>query len=53
VSSAAITLPPATAITATFTCAFNCRFLDDQEDFENFMNGLWRVQTLKFRMVKP
>jgi hypothetical protein len=53
VSSAAITLPPATAITATFTYAFNCRFLDDQEDFENFMNGLWRVQTLKFRMVKP
>jgi len=41
------------AITATFTYAFNCRFLDDQEDFENFMNGLWRVQTLKFRMVKP
>lgn len=41
------------AITATFTYAFNCRFLDDQEDFENFMNGLWQVQSLKFRMVKP
>jgi hypothetical protein len=40
-------------ITATFTYAFNCRFLDDQEDFENFMNGLWQVQSLKFRMVKP
>jgi uncharacterized protein (TIGR02217 family) len=40
-------------VTVTFTYAFNCRFLDDQEDFENFMNGLWRVQTLKFRMVKP
>lgn len=41
------------AITATFTYAFNCRFLDDQEDFEEFMNGLWQVQSLKFRSVKP
>lgn len=48
------TSAPATysTITATFTYAFNCRFLDDQEDFENFMNGLWRVQTLKFRSTK-
>ncbi|GEM_PF-1345257 len=35
------------------TYAFNCRFLDDQEDFEEFMNGLWQVQSLKFRSVKP
>lgn len=41
------------AITADFTYAFNCRFLDDQEDFENFMSGLWQVQSLKFRSVKP
>ncbi|MGH6840980.1 MAG: baseplate megatron protein TIM-barrel domain-containing protein, partial [Methylocella sp.] len=41
------------AITATCTYAFNCRFLDDQVDFENFMNGLWQVQSLKFRSVKP
>lgn len=41
------------AITADFTYAFNCRFLDDQEDFENFMSGLWKVQSLKFRSVKP
>ncbi|MGH6811309.1 MAG: baseplate megatron protein TIM-barrel domain-containing protein [Methylocella sp.] len=43
----------AVAVTATFTYAFNCRFLDDQEDFEEFMNGLWTVQSLKFRSVKP
>jgi hypothetical protein len=41
------------AITATCTYAFNCRFLDDQVDFENFMNGLWMVSSLKFRSVKP
>ena len=40
-------------IAATCTFAFNCRFLDDQADFENFMSGLWMVSTLKFRSVKP
>jgi hypothetical protein len=41
-----------TAVTATFTYAFECRFLDDQVEFENFMAGLWRVESLKFRSVK-
>jgi hypothetical protein len=41
------------AITASFSYAFNCRFLDDQVDFENIMNGLWQLQSLKFRSVKP
>ncbi len=41
------------AITADFTYAFVCRFLDDQNDFEEFMSGLWQVQSLKFRSVKP
>ncbi len=41
------------AITASFSYAFNCRFLDEQVDFENIMNGLWLVQSLKFRSVKP
>jgi uncharacterized protein (TIGR02217 family) len=41
------------AITADFSYAFVCRFLDDQEDFENIMSGLWQVQSLKFRSVKP
>ncbi|HTV32752.1 MAG TPA: glycoside hydrolase TIM-barrel-like domain-containing protein, partial [Methylocella sp.] len=40
------------AITSTFTYAYNCRFLDDQEDFEEYMNGLWKVETLKFRSVR-
>jgi hypothetical protein len=41
------------AITASFSYAFNCRFLDDQEDFENIMSGLWQLQSSKFRSVKP
>ena len=40
-------------ITADFSYAFVCRFLDDKNDFENFMNGLWQVSSLKFRSVKP
>lgn len=40
------------AVTATFAYAFECRFLDDQVDFENFMAGLWKVDSLKFRSVK-
>lgn len=39
-------------VSATFAYAFECRFLDDQVDFENFMNGLWKVESLKFRSVK-
>lgn len=41
------------AISADFSYAYECRFLDDQNDFEEFMNGLWQVQSLKFRSVKP
>lgn len=41
-----------TAITADFAYAFVCRFLDDQEDFENVMSGLWQMQSLKFRSVR-
>ena len=40
------------AITADFTFAFNCRFLDDQMDFEEFMAGLWKLDGMKFRSVK-
>jgi hypothetical protein len=40
------------AITADFTYGFLCRFLDDQEDFENVMSGLWKVGSLKFRSVR-
>jgi len=40
-------------VAADVAYAFQCRFLDDQSDFENFMSGLWQVQSLKFRSVKP
>jgi len=41
------------AISANFSYAFNCRFLDDQMDFEEFMSNLWRLDSMKFRSVKP
>jgi hypothetical protein len=48
------TAPAAGAvISADFSYGFLCRFLADQNDFENFMNGLWTVESLKFRSVKP
>ena len=37
---------------ASFTYAFLCRFDDDAADFEQFMQNLWRVETLKFRSVR-
>jgi uncharacterized protein (TIGR02217 family) len=39
-------------IAASFAYAFQCRFLDDQAEFENFMSGLWRARSLKFRQVR-
>jgi hypothetical protein len=39
-------------ITADFAFAYECRFLDDQGDFENFMPHLWRVESLRFRSVR-
>jgi hypothetical protein len=45
--------PSGVVISADFSYAFLCRFLADQTDFENFMNGLWKVDSLKFRSVKP
>ncbi len=49
------TTAPASGVTisADFSYAFNCRFLDDQMDFEEFMSNLWRLDSLKFRSVKP
>lgn len=40
------------SITADFSYAFLCRFLDDQQDFENVMSGLWTLSSLKFRSVR-
>ena len=49
------TSPPGAGVvvSADFTYAFNCRFLDDQMDFEEFMANLWRLASMKFRSVKP
>jgi hypothetical protein len=46
--------PPASgAVTAaSFTYAFVCRFLQDSQDFENFMQNLWASKTIKFRSVR-
>jgi hypothetical protein len=41
-----------TALSADFAYAFNCRFLDDQIDFEEFMSNLWKLDSMKFRSVK-
>ncbi len=46
--------PPAGAtLSADFSYAFLCRFLDDQQDFENVASGLWTLSSLKFRSIRP
>jgi hypothetical protein len=54
-NSLTFTTPPASGVTiaADFSYAFNCRFLDDQMDFEEFMSNLWKLGSMKFRSVKP
>lgn len=39
-------------IAATFSYGFQCRFLDDVAEFENFLSGLWKIDGLKFRQVR-
>jgi hypothetical protein len=39
-------------ITASFAYAFVCRFLEDSQDFENFMQNLWAANSVKFRSVR-
>jgi hypothetical protein len=53
ITTVAGNLPSGVALSADCTYGFNCRFLDDQQDFEQFMSGLWKVESLKFRSVKP
>ena len=40
-------------LTADFSYGFLCRLVDDQQEFENIMNSLWQLKSLKFRSVKP
>lgn len=39
-------------ISASFSYAFLCRFVDDGADFEQFMQNLWSLQSLKFCSVR-
>ena len=46
--------PPAAgaSIGATFAYAFQCRFDADDLDFEQFMQNLWKADSVKFRSVR-
>ena len=46
--------PPASGalVGADFTYGFICRFIDDTEDFEEFMLNLWQAKAIKFRQVR-
>jgi len=40
------------SIAATFTYAFQCRFDSDDQDFEEFMANLWKIDSVKFKSVR-
>jgi len=40
-------------IAASFSYAFECRFLDEALEFENFMQNLWSSKSVKFRSLRP
>lgn len=40
-------------IAASFSYAFQCRFLDDTLELENFMQNLWSSKSVKFRSLRP
>jgi hypothetical protein len=48
------TAPPGAGVvvSADFAYASQCRFLDDQMEFEEFMSSLWKLKSMKFRSVK-
>jgi uncharacterized protein (TIGR02217 family) len=48
------TAPPSAGVvvSADFAYAFQCRFLEDQMEFEEFMSNLWKLGSMKFRSVK-
>jgi uncharacterized protein (TIGR02217 family) len=37
---------------ADFTYAFQCRFDSDDQDFEEFMSNLWKVDGIKFKSLR-
>lgn len=42
----------ATAITATFTYGFVCRWDTDEQEFREFMDQVWDVPSIKFKSVR-
>jgi hypothetical protein len=53
-NSLVFSAPPANGalIGASFSYAFECRFDDDSAAFEQFMQNLWRADSIKFRSVR-
>ena len=49
------TTPPGAGVvlSADFSFAFQCRFLDDQMEFEEFMSMLFEFRTLRLMTVRP
>jgi hypothetical protein len=45
------TAPPEGQISATFQFYYACRFIDDELDFEKFMDKLWSLQECGFRSI--
>jgi hypothetical protein len=43
---------PSAVVGADFSYAFQCRFVEDQMEFEEFMANLWKLGSMKFRSVK-
>ena len=39
-------------VSADFNYSFECRFLDDTEDFEQVFANLWQLRSMKFRQVR-
>jgi len=39
-------------VTASYQYSFNCRFTDDQLDFENILKHVWAIKSVKFRSVR-
>jgi hypothetical protein len=40
-------------VTADFSFYYKCRFLDDKQEFSEFMYNWWEIKTLKFQSIKP
>lgn len=40
------------SVAATFTYAFECRFDSDDQDFEEIMSNLWKVDSVRFKSVR-